>query len=103
MPAPRSAPPAPAAGAVVPQPAEPETFTCQAAPDTKAVAPVDAPTARSAPEHPATRPATSTRRPAAKKVAEPASDSRFPRGRSPYRRAVITFATTHTVSRVVAG
>ncbi|MEU2415182.1 helix-turn-helix transcriptional regulator [Streptomyces sp. NPDC048209] len=76
-----SAAPAPVA---VPQP---ETFTGPATPEAPAeevVAPVEAPAAPAAPERPAARPATSSRRPAAKKAAKkaakPATDPRFPNG-----------------------
>ncbi|MBP5880736.1 helix-turn-helix transcriptional regulator [Streptomyces scabiei] len=61
----------------------PETFTGPAAPEApeaETVAPVEAPAAPVAPERPAARPATSSRRPAAKKAAKPAVDPRFPHG-----------------------
>ncbi|WPO76185.1 telomere-associated protein Tap [Streptomyces sp. KN37] len=71
--------------APAPQPAPvPDTFTGPAAsesPDTNA--PAQAPAAPAAPERPARsagRPATSSRRPAAKKAAAPAVDPRFPHG-----------------------
>jgi DNA-binding transcriptional regulator YiaG len=67
------APSAPAA------PQAPQTFTGPAAPESEAktAAPVEAP---AVPERPATRRATSSRRPAAKKAATPATDPRFPHG-----------------------
>ncbi|MEU1091630.1 helix-turn-helix transcriptional regulator, partial [Streptomyces sp. NPDC005892] len=70
---------------VAPQPLPvPETFTGPAAapevPETQTVAPVQAPAAPAAPERPAARPATSSRRPAAKKAAKPVVDPRFPNG-----------------------
>ncbi|MFI6731214.1 telomere-associated protein Tap, partial [Streptomyces atratus] len=72
---------APAAPAPVaaPQPEVPEAFTGPAAPDateTETAAPVQVPAVQTAPE----RPATSSRRPAAKKAAKPATDPRFPHG-----------------------
>ncbi|MGA5364209.1 telomere-associated protein Tap [Streptomyces purpurascens] len=70
------------APAVTPQPVS-ETFTGPAAPEApeaETVAPVEAPAAPVAPERPAARPATSSRRPAAKKAAKPAVDPRFPHG-----------------------
>ncbi|MEU6357004.1 helix-turn-helix domain-containing protein [Streptomyces sp. NPDC047072] len=74
--------PAPAA-APRPEPV-PETFTGPAAPETPEVetdpAPVQAPAVAAAPERPAARPATSSRRPAGKKAAKPAVDPRFPHG-----------------------
>ncbi|MER0450140.1 helix-turn-helix domain-containing protein [Streptomyces sp. Edi4] len=78
---PAHAVPAPVAA---PQPVPvPETFTGPAAPETpepETVAPVQAPAAPVAPERPAARPATSSRRPAAKKAAKPEIDPRFPHG-----------------------
>ncbi|WP_086798203.1 telomere-associated protein Tap [Streptomyces caniscabiei] len=72
------------APSVTPQPVSvPETFTGPAAPEApeaETVAPVEAPAAPVAPERPAARPATSSRRPAAKKAAKPAVDPRFPHG-----------------------
>ncbi|MGY1503742.1 telomere-associated protein Tap (plasmid) [Streptomyces sp. QTS52] len=71
------------APAVTPQPVSlPETFTGPAAPETPEAetGPVEAPAAPVAPERPTARPATSSRRPAAKKAAKPAVDSRFPHG-----------------------
>ncbi|GAA2247351.1 helix-turn-helix transcriptional regulator [Streptomyces amakusaensis] len=68
-----SAAPAPVA---TPQPVAPETFTGPAAPETPAAV-------QAAPERlarPAARQATSSRRPAAKKAAAPATDPRFPHG-----------------------
>ncbi|MEU3430549.1 telomere-associated protein Tap [Streptomyces gardneri] len=67
------APPAP------PQPEVPETVTGPAAPEPQEVTatPVQAP---AAPERPATRPASTSRRPAAKKAAAPPPDPRFPHG-----------------------
>ncbi|WEH37262.1 helix-turn-helix domain-containing protein [Streptomyces sp. AM 4-1-1] len=61
----------------------PETFTGPAVPEVpepETTAPVQAPAAPVAPERPAARPATSSRRPAAKKAAKPAVDPRFPNG-----------------------
>ncbi|MFC5034565.1 telomere-associated protein Tap [Streptomyces sp. DSM 41987] len=67
---------------VAPQPvAVPETFTGPTAPEAETVAPVEAPATPVAPERPATRPATSSRRPAAKKATKAAVvDPRFPHG-----------------------
>ncbi|MFC9131882.1 telomere-associated protein Tap [Streptomyces sp. NPDC057099] len=73
------APAAPEAPAAVPQPVTPQAFTGPAAPEAKATVPVEAPAAPAAPERPAARPASS-RRPAAKKAAKPATDPRFPHG-----------------------
>ncbi|MFI1734531.1 telomere-associated protein Tap [Streptomyces acidicola] len=74
--------PAPAPGHR-PEPV-PETFTVPAAPEVpeaETAAPVTAPAAQAAPERPAARrPATSSRRPAAKKAAKPATDPQFPHG-----------------------
>uniref|UniRef100_UPI002F90F551 telomere-associated protein Tap n=1 Tax=Streptomyces sp. NBC_01562 TaxID=2975879 RepID=UPI002F90F551 len=58
----------------------PETFTGPAVPETPEAetAPVQAPAVAAAPERPAARPATSSRRPA--KKAAPAVDPRFPHG-----------------------
>ncbi|MEU3050848.1 helix-turn-helix transcriptional regulator [Streptomyces sp. NPDC006984] len=73
--------PAPAP-ATAPQPEVPQTFTGPAAPEQTA-SPVQAPAAPAVPERPArpaARPATSSRRPAAKKAAAPALDPRFPHG-----------------------
>ncbi|GAA2359547.1 telomere-associated protein Tap [Streptomyces cuspidosporus] len=78
-----AAPAAPMAPAAAPQPVTPETLTGPAAPEAKAAAPVEAPAAAAAPERPARpagRPATSSRRPAAKKATKPAVDPRFPHG-----------------------
>ncbi|MFE5097037.1 telomere-associated protein Tap [Streptomyces sp. NPDC056638] len=71
---------APAAPAPVaaPQPEVPEAFTGPAAPDvtgTETAAPVQAPAVQTAPGRPAT-----SRRPAARKAAKPATDPRFPHG-----------------------
>ncbi|MCA1222236.1 telomere-associated protein Tap [Streptomyces sp. 8L] len=73
-----AAPSAPAAVAA-PQPQVPQTFTGPAAPEpeAKTAAPVEAP---AVPEHPAVGRATSSRRPAARKAAAPATDPRFPHG-----------------------
>ncbi|MGA4846539.1 telomere-associated protein Tap [Streptomyces sp. G5(2025)] len=78
---------APAAPAPVaaPQPAPvPDTFTGPAASaPANTTTPAQAPAAPAAPERPARpagRPATSSRRPAAKKAAAPATDPRFPYG-----------------------
>ncbi|MFE4822879.1 telomere-associated protein Tap [Streptomyces sp. NPDC056704] len=80
--------PAHGAPAVAPTPAPtprpepvPETFTGAAVPETPKgeTAPVQAPAVAAAPERPAARPVTS-RRPAAKKAAKPATDPRFPHG-----------------------
>ncbi|MFD9794729.1 telomere-associated protein Tap [Streptomyces sp. NPDC059070] len=70
--------PAAPAPAAAPQPAPvPDTFTGAAASEpTDTITPAQAP---AAPERPA-RPATSSRRPAAKKAAAPATDPRFPHG-----------------------
>ncbi len=62
--------------AAAPQPEVPETFTGPAAPDPEAAAPVESPAAPIAPA----RPATSSRRPAAKQAVKPATDPRFPHG-----------------------
>ncbi|MEU9594418.1 helix-turn-helix transcriptional regulator [Streptomyces sp. NPDC048193] len=70
------------AAVTAPQPAPvPDTFTGPAAPESADTA--QAPAAPAAPERPARpagRPATSSRRPAAKKAAAPATDPRFPHG-----------------------
>ncbi|MFB7919191.1 telomere-associated protein Tap [Streptomyces sp. NPDC056061] len=62
----------------------PETFTGPATPErAETAAPAQAPAAPATPERPArpaARPATSSRRPAAKKAAVPAVDPRFPHG-----------------------
>ncbi|GAB2821508.1 helix-turn-helix transcriptional regulator [Streptomyces chlorus] len=71
---------APAAPAVAPQPEVPATVAGPAAPGPATAAPVEAPPAQTAPARPASRPATSSRRPAAKKTAKPADDPRFPHG-----------------------
>ncbi|MGW1656796.1 telomere-associated protein Tap [Streptomyces atratus] len=71
------APAAPAPMAA-PQPEVPEAFTGPAAPDateTETAAPVQAPAVQTAPGRPAT-----SRRPAAKEAAKPATDPRFPHG-----------------------
>ncbi|MFE3581397.1 telomere-associated protein Tap [Streptomyces vinaceus] len=75
------APAAPAPEAA-PQPEVPETFTGTAAPEPQAeiAAPVQAPAAPERPVRPAARPASTSRRPAAKKAAAPATDPRFPHG-----------------------
>ncbi|MFF9432039.1 helix-turn-helix domain-containing protein, partial [Streptomyces sp. NPDC014746] len=75
------APGTPAAPAA-PQPKVPEAFTGPAAPEpqVEAPAPVRAPAAPEHPVRPATRPASTSRRPAAKKAAAPALDPRFPHG-----------------------
>ncbi|KOU08304.1 transcriptional regulator [Streptomyces sp. NRRL F-5755] len=74
--------PAPAPLAA-PQPEASETFTGSAAPEVatepEAAAPVQAPAVQAAPGRPA-RPAATSRRPAAKKAARPATDPRFPHG-----------------------
>jgi DNA-binding transcriptional regulator YiaG len=75
--------PAPTASAAAPQAKVPATFTGPADPEAQRAAPVDAPAAPAAPRRaarPAARPATSPRRPAAKKAASPALDPRFPHG-----------------------
>ncbi|MCM2394416.1 telomere-associated protein Tap [Streptomyces albipurpureus] len=77
--------PAAPAPAAAPQPAPvPDTFTGAAASEpTDTITPAQAPAAPAAPERPArpaARPATSSRRPAAKKAARPAADPRFPHG-----------------------
>ncbi|MEU6285053.1 helix-turn-helix transcriptional regulator [Streptomyces sp. NPDC047028] len=77
--------PAHGAPTAAPQPAPvPDTFTGPAASEpTDTVAPAQAPAAPAAPERPARpagRPAASSRRPAAKKAAAPATDPRFPHG-----------------------
>ncbi|WP_432070897.1 telomere-associated protein Tap [Streptomyces sp. AA1529] len=76
------APAAPApAPAAAPQPEAPETFTGPAAPDEPETATPAAPAAApERPARPAARPATSSRRPAAKKAPAPALDPRFPHG-----------------------
>ncbi|MFG3042818.1 telomere-associated protein Tap [Streptomyces sp. NPDC048330] len=72
--------PAHGAPAAAPQPAPvPDTFTGPAAP-ADVSAPAQAPAAPERPARPAGRPATSSRRPAAKKAAAPATDPRFPHG-----------------------
>ncbi|MCZ4101073.1 telomere-associated protein Tap [Streptomyces sp. H39-C1] len=73
------APAAASAPAAAPQPAK-ETFTGPAAPEVEPVVPVEVPAVPVSPERPAARPATSSRRPAAKRAAKPASDPRFPHG-----------------------
>ncbi|MCZ4101040.1 telomere-associated protein Tap, partial [Streptomyces sp. H39-C1] len=81
---PAHAVPAAPAPVIAPQPQTvPETFTGPAAPEVpepETTVPVEAPAAPVAPERPAARPATSSRRPAAKKAAKPAVDPRFPHG-----------------------
>ncbi|MFI9297580.1 telomere-associated protein Tap [Streptomyces gardneri] len=74
-----AATPAAPAPAAPPQPEVPETFTGPAAPEPQeeTATPVQAP---AAPDRPATRPASTSRRPAAKKAAAPALDPRFPHG-----------------------
>ncbi|UQI49880.1 helix-turn-helix domain-containing protein (plasmid) [Streptomyces sp. HU2014] len=74
--------PAAPAPAAAPQPEVPETFTGPAAPEPQAeiVAPVQASAAPERPVRPAARPASTSRRPAAKKAAAPATDPRFPHG-----------------------
>ncbi|WSD92818.1 transcriptional regulator [Streptomyces sp. NBC_01474] len=72
----------PAAPAPVAAPQMPEKFTGPATPEgieQETVAPVEAPAVQAAPERPA-RPAAMSRRPAAKKVAKPATDPGFPHG-----------------------
>ncbi|MGR4851967.1 telomere-associated protein Tap [Streptomyces sp. LARHCF252] len=72
--------PAPVAA---PQPEEPATLTGPPAPEPESAAPVETPAVQAAPQRPARpaeRPATSSRRPAAKKAAKPAADSGFPHG-----------------------
>ncbi|MFC9680386.1 telomere-associated protein Tap [Streptomyces sp. NPDC056948] len=77
--------PAPVAA---PQPEEPATLTGQSAPEPESAAPVETPAVQTAPQRsapqrparPADRPATSSRRPAAKKAEKPAVDSGFPHG-----------------------
>ncbi|GAA2605433.1 helix-turn-helix transcriptional regulator [Streptomyces roseoviolaceus] len=72
--------PAPVAA---PQPEEPATLTGPPAPEPESAAPVETPAVQAAPQRPARpaeRPATSSRRPAAKKAAKPAADSGFPYG-----------------------
>ncbi|GHC95603.1 transcriptional regulator [Streptomyces violarus] len=72
--------PAPVAA---PQPEEPATLTGSPAPEPESAAPVETPAVKAAPQRPARpaeRPATSSRRPAAKKAAKPAADSGFPHG-----------------------
>ncbi|MFJ3043868.1 telomere-associated protein Tap [Streptomyces tendae] len=80
--------PAAPAPTAAPQPVTPETFTGPAAPEASdpqtlstgpAAEAADMTAEQSAPQHPA-RPATSSRRPAAKKAAKPAVDPRFPHG-----------------------
>ncbi|MFD9285566.1 telomere-associated protein Tap [Streptomyces mirabilis] len=77
------APAAEPAPAPAPRPEPvPETFTGTAVSETSEAetAPVQAPAVAAAPERPAARPATSSRRPAGKKAAKPAVDPRFPHG-----------------------
>ncbi|MER5201086.1 telomere-associated protein Tap [Streptomyces sp. NPDC002755] len=76
------APAAPApAPAAAPQPEVPETLTVPAAPEeAETAAPVQTSAAPAVPTPTAKRPATSSRRPAAKKAAAPAVDPRFPHG-----------------------
>ncbi|MDP9607878.1 telomere-associated protein Tap [Streptomyces demainii] len=79
------APVAAPATAAASQPEAPETFTGPVASEAEqeATAPVEAPAAPAAPTRPtrpSARPATSSRRPAAKKAAKPAADPRFPHG-----------------------
>ncbi|MEW2497514.1 helix-turn-helix transcriptional regulator [Streptomyces nodosus] len=72
-----------AAASAAAQTEVPETFTSPAAsaPEaTTAAAPVQAPAAPERSARPTARPATSSRRPAAKKAAAPALDPRFPHG-----------------------
>ncbi|WP_328407371.1 helix-turn-helix domain-containing protein [Streptomyces violaceus] len=73
--------PAPVAA---PQPEEPvAALTGPPAPEPESAAPVETPAVQAAPQRPARpaeRPATSSRRPAAKKAAKPAADSGFPHG-----------------------
>ncbi|MFZ4240844.1 telomere-associated protein Tap [Streptomyces murinus] len=82
--APAAHTPVPAAPAAAREPEVPETFTGPAAPEqAESAAPVQAPAAPAAsgrPARPAARPASSSRRPAAKKAAAPAVDPRFPHG-----------------------
>ncbi|OKJ92680.1 transcriptional regulator [Streptomyces sp. CB03234] len=67
-----------------PQPEASETFTGSAAPEVatepEAAAPVQAPAVQAAPGRPARPGAATSRRPAAKKAARPATDPRFPHG-----------------------
>ncbi|MFJ3099553.1 telomere-associated protein Tap [Streptomyces hydrogenans] len=76
------APGTPATVPAAPTPAVPTTFTGPAAsePQAEIPAPVQAPAAPERPARPATRPASMSRRPAAKKAAAPALDPRFPNG-----------------------
>ncbi|MFJ8510757.1 telomere-associated protein Tap [Streptomyces avermitilis] len=75
------APGAPAPAAAPQPPLVPETFTSPAALETETAVLTEAPAAPVAPERPAaSRPAMSSRRPAAKKAAKPATDTRFPHG-----------------------
>ncbi|MFE7951475.1 telomere-associated protein Tap [Streptomyces sp. NPDC057426] len=78
---PAAAPTAPAPAAA-PQPEVPEPFTGPAArePQAETAAPVETPAAPERPARPAARPASTSRRPAAKKAAAPAVDPRFPHG-----------------------
>ncbi|GGS95136.1 telomere-associated protein Tap [Streptomyces violaceus] len=72
--------PAPVAA---PRPEEPATLTGPPAPEPESAAPVETPAVQAAPQRPARpaeRPATSSRRPAAKKAAKHAADSGFPHG-----------------------
>ncbi|MFF5130978.1 telomere-associated protein Tap [Streptomyces syringium] len=74
---------APAPAPVPPRPPVqvPESFTGPAAaPEPETTAAPEAPAVQVTPERPATRPAASSRRPAAKKAASPAVDPRFPHG-----------------------
>ncbi|ASQ91810.1 helix-turn-helix transcriptional regulator [Streptomyces sp. 11-1-2] len=71
--------PAASAPATAPQPKVLDMFTSSAAPETtetKTAAPVQAPAVQAAPD----RPAATSRRPAAKKAAKPATDPSFPHG-----------------------
>ncbi|GAA1280896.1 telomere-associated protein Tap [Streptomyces aureus] len=64
---------------VTPQPEVPEMSTVPAAPEAETAVPAQVPAVAATPERPTVRPASS-RRPAAKKPAKPASDPRFPHG-----------------------
>uniref|UniRef100_UPI003F49AE6A telomere-associated protein Tap n=1 Tax=Streptomyces achromogenes TaxID=67255 RepID=UPI003F49AE6A len=73
----------PAGPAPVAVPQVPATFTGPATPAPETAAPQEAPAVPAAPARPAgraTRPASTSRRPAAKKAARPALDPRFPHG-----------------------
>ncbi|MFE7547961.1 telomere-associated protein Tap [Streptomyces gardneri] len=78
---PAAAPTAPAPAAP-PQPEVHEAFTGPAAPEPQAetTTPAQAPATAERPARPATRTASTSRRPAAKKAAAPALDPRFPHG-----------------------